>query len=198
MVSKLVVVSAVILILIIAAGFLLYPHTSITKTTNNSLPANNSIQKSYKSPVEIFYQNLTTPFSDCDTKQSLSEREGCYITKALEKNDASICDYIILKEANYVYYSKRIECYARISNNLADPSICDKASNDSTLTDQKDKCYLQTVGRKLDSSICSNKISLQRNKDSCYQVIGSKTGNYEICNNIQDAHIKELCKEPLP
>lgn len=135
-----------------------------------------------------------TPFPECDNLPEVWDRDECYAEKALEARDITVCDYISSKE-DWEHFSEKFDCYSRIALYEADPSICDLISDDSKITDQKDRCYLQLIGQLEDASFCEDEIELQRNKDSCYCVMCTKTGSY--CENIVDENKREVCSRPI-
>ena len=109
------------------------------------------------------------PIAECDGLSNADYRMECYIRKAKENGDQSICDNIISK------FHKDI-CYTEISETMPDKAICQKISDGS-----RERCYFNVAIAKSDSSQCA---SFKTLSNDCFNSIGLQTKDAKLCEQI--------------
>ena len=117
------------------------PNPGVQNIPNNSIAAK-------ESPVDAI---------QCDKIKSKEQKDDCYYTSSMAKNDPSLCNMI---EGGYL----NTKCHFKFADTAKALSICDSNNN----TDYKYQCYSIVASAKKDSSIC-DKILSSDYKSYCYK-----------------------------
>lgn len=192
---------------------------SETKTTDSSPTATSTIKKSLPlmsvsgTRCDSFDLSLKD-ISTCEKmKDDSSEKNKCYYSVALAKQDASICrklppgwiewdcyecvsvikkDLSVCDEIPVKEYPAmkgyRNRCYLTFARGMGDSSVCESFDT----LNEKDECYVYVVSATGDISTC-NKIQKQDGKDMCYKLVATKIKDTSVCDNIQKQDTKDDC-----
>ncbi len=138
---------------------------------------------------------------------------------AIETNDTSLCEDInsslkldcyekLVEEEDILKYVDPSICegqwygcyfrFARISGNI---SLCDKIKewglegipeDPIGLKYEKEECYISTVEKTGDASVCENRVKDRERKDRCFGSVCVKTADIEYCEKIRDQSFKDI------
>lgn len=128
----------------------------------NDICDNDEIQSSETEDSEKDLVEAIEPKTNsvsCEDIVSKTEREQCYESLAVEKQDPDICDKIGDK-------SVKDGCYYRLAKDKQDLTICKEIFYAAT----HDKCYWDLAVEKMDEDICDNLVDSRR-KAQCYAAV---------------------------
>lgn len=111
---------------------------------------------------------------------------SCY-DKLVDEND--LINYI---NVSICEESQWYGCYlrfARISGNI---SLCDKITQWPKLEGEKEECYINTVEKTGDASVCELVSNENNRKDRCFGRVCVKTGNIDYCEKIRSQEFKDM------
>lgn len=122
-------------------------------------------------------------FSFCDDIQDISVKNDCYVKKALNKKDITLCGKINETYSSNSFFAKA-HCYSNVSKLSKDESVC----KNITWQQGKDICYSHLAYNKEDPVLC-NYIKDDKQKGICNLGIAWIKEDPLFCEKINNSKI---------